>query len=584
MPITLLLAPAGVGLTEVVERLSSAEQWGASSGSTPSVTYVEHDLLDHVDWTSRKFPFSHDRNMRDLLMGVTRRELMGLWKDALGRCVEAAMASGAANPVIALHPSLYAARRNEQYSTVGWAISSGHLVDVQRVVLLIDDVYDMWERLGAGAGDLFHHEEWLRRRLEAQGLDAFATFSPTGGAASATPGNERAFNSLVADSARSILGRLLAWRHLDMVAAESLASAVNAPLTALGVKHPQTALVSILDQASSTTAYLSHPISRPRRSRNAGEAWPPVVDVSNSLSQSFAGFGVVLVCPTAIDEFRLIQPNRKEDVFGRQFELGERWPALVPAEDAIVPNTSPSNRLSHIPLNAAISDETIGAIARTLESEIYAEVPFRDHYLVAHTDSFFVFRPLYEEGDFSKGVRAEITHWEQLSEFEPSRRALFAHSPQDISEVEESLRRTTRSTKIHNLVHTFLRERGLTDGQADELLSGSQPKADMLDADTPTASVTQELLRAAYQHAGRHVFFGALTALRENWLDDSRVATYVLDHDVPTASEMRHFSAFLGGSTPETPDQTYVTRIETMIGMKLGDWALHLFLGNHPAS
>ncbi len=567
---TLLVGPAGVGLSDVVTRFTR------SAGSTTDVEdlevfYVEHDLLATTDWLSPQFPFTATRNMRDLLLGITRRELMELWTAALERCVERADASSAPHTVIAFHPSLYAFSRNEQYSTVGWALASGRLTGISRVVLLIDDVYDMWERLAVDKGALFHHAEWLRRRLEAQKLDDLIVFD---GAGSATPKVDSAdtFDGLVMDSAHAILGRLLAWRHLDMVEAESLASTLGAPLTALGVKHPFDALRTLIVKPATATAYLSHPISRPRRARRSGSEWPAVVTESNELSPKFSELDVVLVCPTAIDEFRLEQPTERQAIFSRPFELGERWPPLVHQDDAISAAAHPSDRLTHIPL-VSRSSLTAGATARSIETEIYAEVPFRDHYLVTHTSSFFVFRPLYEEGEFSGGVRAEIAHWQQLANFESGRRALFVHAEEDVRLIEAHLDEQPLRERIRSRMRDYLKRRGLPEENIEDLLSGRPLRSDMLAADTPSSAVLNQLLDDARDHAGKDLFFAALTALApESWLQDERVTLSVLRSSAPSRNELQEYAGFLKGESSLDHNGDYFREIERTIGATMSEW------------
>ncbi|NQX29535.1 hypothetical protein HQQ81_19500 [Microbacteriaceae bacterium VKM Ac-2854] len=621
MPRSLLLAPAGVGLTAIIDRLNADEEQKMKAGLPRDleIFYVERELLDHVDWSSSKFVFhSNKKNLRDLLIGVTLRELMGLWTDALERCVVKAGESDASNTVIAFHPSVYSAKRSEQYSTIGWTIASGSFSGVDRVVLLIDDIFDMWERLGKNKGDLFHQSEWLKRRLESQGLDHLVDFSqavarpqpaekpdtsreirPAEKALRTKSGKVRTFERLVVDSSRALLGRIISWRHLDMVEAESLASALGVGLTTLGVKHPRSALQRLLIDEGPKTVYLSHPISRPRRARNRGEEWPPVVTISNALSAEFAREKVVLVCPTAIDEFRLVRTSLPEDLFARPLELSERWPLLVPAEDAIDTSIKSSDRLTHIPIVGA-EGAAIGAIARSIETEIYAEVPFRDHFLVTHTNAFFVFRPLYEEGKFSGGVRAEIEHWRQLADYEPERRALFVHTVEDIRLVIDRHVRDFSGERVRNEMRQFLQGRGVGNEEIEEFLRGTMIKAEMLNTEVPEVEVVDGLVKDALRRAASLLFFVSLTALPHSLMDEQRVDVSILQNDTLSASELTRFAGFLRGTlsnvsvvtraksaataeeSAEASIWTYLDTVEQLLGMSLETWILRL-LGQEQA-
>lgn len=576
MSASLLLAPAGVGLTQLVTLLNEEPSSGVPR--TLEVFYVEHELLKEVNWTSAKFPFvSEHKNMRGLLGGVTRRELKGMWQEALGRCAQLAAQSSAAHTVIAFHPTLFAARRSEQYSTVGWAIASGVVDHPDRVVLLIDDIFDMWERLGAEPKDLLHHAEWLRRRLEAQ--DLLGLVASAAGDVKPIAGKEATFDGLVIDSAHAILSRLLSWRHLDMVEAESLASALGAPLTTLGVKHPRAALERLVSKPETATAYLSHPISRPRRARTAGQPWPEVVGISNDLSARFADADIVLVCPTAIDEFRLVKSSEAADIYARPFALTERWPMLVPLNDAISSSHAPSDRVTHVDLLAKGSAPAVGAVARSLETEIYAEVPFRDHYLVTHTQGFFVFRPAYEEGKFSGGVRAEIDHWRQLSQFEPDRRAMFVHTREDVNLTIEVAERA-RPDRVRSIVRQFLIARGVGEDAIDEVLDGEAIKAQMLDADSPSPEVTARLLESALDYAGLALLFNSLTTLPVEHLKDEKVSVHMIEGSSPSRSDIESYSRFLRRLDPSGGPDAYRGVIEQMLGRPIAEWTRDRFFAS----
>lgn len=543
----------------------------------PGVQNVERIMVD--EWLSgRSIRQYQMKNIRGLLNENTREEVETLWTSAF-RTAQATHPMDPDEPgVIAFHPSLFSARRSEQYSTVPWA--QGALgPDVDGVVLLIDDIFDMWERLGIGQRDLLHQQEWLRKRSEAQKLDGVLRLESDDDSLSAQPGAELQFNDLVLDSSFSILQRLLTWRHLDMIEAEALANSLHAPLTVLGVKHPVRELELLLRDPRAPRVYLSHPISRPRREYRRSAKWPDVVDQSNALSAAFADQGVALVCPTAIDEYRLDRPGEPLDLASRPYRLSTRWPLLVQPDDAIRPNATPSDRLLHVTLNPAgleaVAEGVVeGVFARLLESSIYAEVPFRDHFLVSHTSGFLVYRPLYEESEVSGGVDAEIDHWSDLATLDPTRRALFVHTRSDVAAALKTLP-TTRD-QVRSMLHAELVGQGLDADLASTVVAGQRPRARMLDEGGLDATSLREALASAREGVGQRLIFSLLTSLNTDLLREPQVGVRILAGDRPSHHELEDFTSFLAGRTALPHPEAYLAAVGDLLQTSLVDLVVKL--------
>lgn len=556
-------------------------------------------LADEQLWKSKRFHFARQRDMRTVLRYLTRSEVMSLWSDALSLALDQREASDTQHTILCFHSSLYAARRNEHFSTTSLAIADPRLQDVDRVVTLIDDIFDMWSRLGGQSTDLFHQASWLRRRLEAQDLDELVqydhgaqTLSYNDLTGSLLGLDAKSYNRVVIDSSVSILNQILNWRHLDMIQGEALATALSAELTVLGVKHPAAALESLVKSPAAKTSYLSHPISRPRRTylSDSTGGWPDVVRDSNELSSRFATHGIVLVCPTAIDEFRLSQPLSKRDaesgkktfpegLHRRKFALTERWPLLTAQEESLNSTSAPDSRLVHCDL-ANVDDDLDfeGVSTRTLESLIYSEVPFRDHFLVNHTNAFLVYRPLYEEGSFSAGVRNEITHWQaSYGAGEINRRALYVHSPNDVADLCRIIRGASQSQlgdRFRTDVFHRLSDHGIPANLINQILSSGASKAEMLDTEFFEEGMSiVELVDEAYEEVGRTALFSEMTALPKEFYECENVAIAGLRDEAASNSEIGAMATFLDGTTyPDSDLFDIYNAISRHIGMSISTW------------
>jgi len=298
-----------------------------------------------------------------------------------------------------------------------------------------------------------------------------------------------------------------------------------------------------------------------------------VVEASNQLAPDFASNEVILVCPTSIDEFRLTR-DTADMTAERPFELAERWPLIVAHEDAIKPNPVPSDRLLYIDADLASTPApVVSTLARSLESRIFSEVPFRDHFLVAHTASFYVFRPLYESGGFSDGVAAEIQHWSDLAELEQDRRALFVHSADDVRLMEEHLAATVTGATVEAEMRSWLRARDMQGDDFEALVTGRPSEAHLLEQDRAEDRGIEALRERVLAHAGSVLFFTALTKLPATSFGDTKVAVSILIDDEPSATEIAAHSKFLRGEGSQDPHFDWVQSVEGAISQTMTEWA-----------
>lgn len=513
----------------------------------------------------------HLRTIRSPIEGFPRETMLEHWNrsyDSLVGKADAlvAKADSSSPQVLAFHPSYYSARRSELYSTLARPIARKDDFKFDHVVLLIDDIYDVQRRLGSSR-DIYDLQKRLDRHLLSQKLDNFRLDFGKG-----TPEEEATWWRLRAENLNATLADIAVWRRFDMVQAELLAQAHECRVTVLGVKHPFRSLQQLLsDPLGTTTTYLSHPISRPRRAVGSGTVtgWPDVVVSSNRLGDRLAAENVELVMPTSIDEFRVVPA--KSTPFEREYRLGPRWPDLSPT-GAILENKEPAN-LALTPSGQGV--EALGTYARALEKMIIGEVPFRDHYLVSNTDSFFVYRPLFgvegaissseRGGSFSGGVQAEIDHWVDSWDTEirkRPRRALFVHCYSDVQEIvwlwaglapSDQEARALNAHGLEQSLRHYLRDQfGLKHADVEAVLSGGELRDDMLDSAIVDASHDPSaILSQALEDAGRNYFVQYLTGgiERAEVLESGDVAIYLTENEELTDEELHACAEYLRGES-----------------------------------
>lgn len=417
---TLLCAPSGCGLGVATERLTR---------------HLRSELNLAVAWADVE---SHLGEPVRQIVRRPRPQAIEAWRQALREAIGELATSDAEVQLLSCHLTLFNGARSEFYSAVTPSIFSDGGFSPERLVILIDDIYDMYRRLALDDSDplragLFAaslgEADFLAGEARELGFSRLEDLSP-----------EQA-GYLKTEYKVQVLTQLLAWRRAEMVQAELLASQLGAAFIPYGVKHTIEGLVtaSRFTCQDSRTVYISHPISRPRRETRLGADWPPVVGDCNRLPEMLTRLRCVPVMPTAIDEYRLEQPT--SGLFGRGPMLDRRWPKqATPTELIHCEEVSFSEEARALLLPEGY--ETMGAedrialasLLRALEASIEAEVPFRDHLIVAHAPDLLVYRPLYGDGTFSSGVEYEIQHWSELADAEAlSRHIVFVHAAADVA-------------------------------------------------------------------------------------------------------------------------------------------------------
>lgn len=536
-------------------------------------------------------------SMRELIK-LPRKVLYDTWGATCGGILDEVMRDGSTHPVlISLHLTWYKPDTGEFFSPINLLELNRAGCSIVHIVILIDDIYDMFYRL-SGPDELYseefmsHDRSTLKRltdRMSDEGLQIQAT--------------------------EIALGELLSWRRAEMIQAENMARSLGSQLTVLGIKHDRRALQAIVSNPDATRIYLSHRISEHRR-HNTGTVtqdrplgqWIPVVEEVNELHHLFLDHHQVLINPTAIDELRFKKTNPE----GRRYPLlGSRWPMPEPTERLLceVPETSGDGGsvandeqacdYEHTTILAADLPKihpVSFSVSRSLANRVLLEIPFRDHVIVENTPNLCVYRPFFcrdletagSEADWSSGVRPEVNHWletqpfpgQTTASYSKVRRAAFVHTRLEMKCRFQWLLQDPNWGRFLENVRKPLRKNwkrlGISEDEIDGLFANHIPevKPNPLDrhpdesvARTKSESVFKAI-RTAVQTA-LHLTFTSLERPSEQPSDEKetpitlgQVALYAIDEGADRGAErMASLVSGLRSFFAEDLDATQVERL-----------------------
>jgi hypothetical protein len=451
MSITVICAAPGTGLTRVGSRVASQ--------AALKVFDIEQELLTGLATEDRTIVRKHvssaasNLDMAAFMSSFPRHKALQLWSDAARRVL---MEAGRhQESVVLCHLTLFRPDRTEYVSTLAQFLSIINDLDspVGRVIQLIDDVYDMYAELGAESGALNFHvrlKNWESFTERATPKPAWKRFNGEGD-------GEKEHLSL--EARVQAINMLVSWRRTESIAAESLARSLDCQLVVLGVKHPFALLENVLKVEKVRRVYISHPISAYRREMNSlirkngtspsESDWNPAVAECNAIPLLLSeNPELIAIMPTAIDELRFAPLLESADrLTERSLVLGPRWPLMANGNDLILNEAldadgSPARvtydaaQRSEILLESASPIDRLafsGELVRFLEGLMFAEIPYRDHLIVANTDAFLVHRPRADRARTSSGVKQEVAHWwDRVESGEAHIRMTFLHTAEDL--------------------------------------------------------------------------------------------------------------------------------------------------------
>ncbi len=450
----IVCAPSGSGLREAIGKLQN-------DLNDIDVQDVEDILCEsrHAEKKLSRVGISRPSNvpkwpeMYDITWNLSRSDILDLWREAVSEAFHRFRKSQKAIKVLSCHLIYYGGRYDEFYSPIDASKFEGDGFKPSHILLLIDDVYDMYQRLTdekALFNPKYRIPSLIGRIREDEGIDV-----------KMLPPEHLA--SLCLEWQIGVMTHLISWRHLEIVIAEKLATQLKTNFLVWSAKQLTVAAACWLQKERPVSVYLSHPISRPRRIFRKTKQWHEVVGQFNELQAEFLKNDLICIMPSAIDEYRIHRKRRSGTLALREPILEERWP--LPAEmDSLMYSSIPggSSDINHkrviayrkwdfesnwfVDLEQTPDSlcERADAMLRSFERQIELQISSRDHLFVLWTNGILIYRPLFLDGVYSTGVKAEIEHWKLLAKTDDEKRAAFIHFDEDVDALNGCYQRNTK--------------------------------------------------------------------------------------------------------------------------------------------
>ncbi|GFP33070.1 hypothetical protein HKBW3S42_01383, partial [Candidatus Hakubella thermalkaliphila] len=209
-----VFAPPGVDLGKVEEKLKR------QYGNHIDIQDIEEELKDRQETKDALrdvgAPYQSFR-MYEVTWYLPRSKVRALWRQAASQCLGKLVRSSKTIRVLCGHLLYYCGQRSEFYSPVDFnLLISRSDLKPSHIVLLIDDVYDMYYRL-TRKDELFDHAEripvYLERLCYEQGIN-IEELSP-----------EQLLSYCMGWELRTIT-HLLSWGHFETIFIENLSAQV----------------------------------------------------------------------------------------------------------------------------------------------------------------------------------------------------------------------------------------------------------------------------------------------------------------------------------------------------------------------
>ncbi len=577
MKYVLVCSPGGSGLKQAVEERLLPHLEGRG------VKYFHEDVEDVLCGAEDTVRALKGQSVppRPTVGHVThylpRTQVVRLWKQSLRQSMVSLYqrsheSGGDGLNLLSCHLDLYGGRRRELYSPIDLSVLSQSPYKATHVLLLIDDIYDMYVRLAKKAAlydEVAGLAEYVRQQQAMLTIDDPAPAPPF-------PPRDAAWSL---EWRATVLANLLAWRRAEMLMAEAVAHQLGAKYIVFAIKQSTSAVANWLLNADRPSVYISHPITRPRKYRRSHGEWPPdnVVNECNLLQRQLDAHGVTCVMPTGIDELRFAQTPTGRAVP----RLDTRWPIASESADFIDTlyvrdPTADQPELTYVLLEESKQDDALEwrPWMTGLRNQIVAEVAFRDHHLVANSPGLLVLRPFYHEGTTSHGVAAEVDHWKLLAQ-DPelrvqNRRAAFVHFADDVAHMLRAVRQLKEFSLDHQILNSLallIEAEGFSpEGMAKTVmrrLSDKEGFDSLLDAGLIPAHLQAQLrdrlpeLRAT---ATARVLEEQLTLIP---MPEDRAGVWIVQTDDELEHEYPQIAAFLRGST--SPPSAWIGRAQSIL-------------------
>jgi hypothetical protein len=345
------------------------------------------------------------------------------WANALKAITEDLTAEDPIHCLILIHAAIY--RNGRFVSPLSW--DELLLLQPDCIVTLIDDIYDIWQRIEQGPHDThFSLDEILTwRSVEIMNAKTLA------------------LNLRLNKSRLKISGKL------PNKVAPFFGSSI--PHFVMSVKHPLETFHRLFFETSRPVIYASFPITRTR------EREARVADI-DSFRNDLRGAGATVIDPLTIDELRIPIEDplwwalREDDKY--QEYHSRRWKLTAPA---IAPEEVHANPF------CKLSETQVLQVRKA----IMEQVVDRDFRLVAQSKQVVAYRPYYPEdgyGKFGRGTKSPTDGVTREMQFAAElERAVWAFHPKCDWQMEQdtglfgqkalwgNVRRFPRHTDMHKL-------------------------------------------------------------------------------------------------------------------------------------
>jgi hypothetical protein len=215
----MVCAPSGTGLRSAIEKIKEnlTDVEVQDVEDTLCNSYKATVALEKVG-VARPPGVSDWPAMYDITWNLSRSQILELWKDAVLQALHRLASSDRNVNILSCHLIYYGGRRDEFYTPINASCLENANIKPSHILLLIDDVYDMYLRLSSEKV-LFDPKDRIPslhgRIREEEGVEV-EDLQP----------DQLVSLSLIWQI--RTLELLLSWRHLEMVLAEKLATHLQA--------------------------------------------------------------------------------------------------------------------------------------------------------------------------------------------------------------------------------------------------------------------------------------------------------------------------------------------------------------------
>lgn len=357
-------------------------------------------------------------NMHEALSRFTRDYLKKEWKKAI-ETIDTSLNTESSETVIIIAQLIYYSNaRNEFYPMVDVGYLNETFLNISHVVLIIDDIFDIYKELSKESTELFG-ETTFRYFIES--------YKKNRGISDGV----KKLNSVVHLTWLSYcLNSILNWRAQEVTVAQSTASQIKCEkFIVWGLKQDPLTLKNWIMEKEKDLVYISHPITEPRQQyKNLSNS--AVVNIVNNTQERLRQHHIMSIMPTAIDELRFKKLARKNTPI-----LLKRWPVptkttKILSKYSLLKNdyhnlqifyprkidlTNSKKLLKPGSVNS-IKAEADGIIS-TLESMIQEQVSNRDHLLVWYTSAIIVIEPWSQKHKrLHGGVEMELKYLREIND------------------------------------------------------------------------------------------------------------------------------------------------------------------------